>query len=422
MHSCSLTRNLAVFLLLAACLTGTAAATSLGIDWKQSPILADNTFSGITITPDASTVYSGGSQLLVRSWNGDTHWGGQSGFIAAMSADGTYIVSSSGSTVTLMNASGSQVWSRNMEGQIKAVAVSKNGSFVISADDKGNYNSWATNGDFYGRNKSDVAKQVAIAPTGDLVVVTTDAGIRFFAPDLEPIWTDSRAGSLDNYIRISDDGSTIITAGDIRVSSHTRKGVLNWQAEVTKDDINDLACSADCSLIIVGSQDNAVRGLDRYGKTHWTYSIGQWANAVATSRNGAVVAAGSNDGTLFIFDHNGNLLTKRSFDSRIMPRTLAVSGDGSRIAVADQRYLYGLSLIGASGSDAGSDTIFVAATLNPVPKTTVTTIATTIPVVTVTAAETATATPAATKQSPAGAWIALTSVAGAICLVKRYRQ
>ncbi|MDD1685468.1 WD40 repeat domain-containing protein [Methanoregula sp.] len=417
-----LNRYLAVVLLLSACLVGTAAATSLGIDWKQSPILADNVFSGVTITPDASKVFSGGSQLLVRNWEGDAHWGGQVGFIAAMSADGQYIVSSSGSTITLLNTSGSQIWSRNMDGQIKAVAVSKNGSFVISADDKGNYNSWATNGDFYGRNKTDIVKKMAIAPSGDLVVVTTDAGIRFFAPDLEPVWTDPRAGSLDDYIQIADDGSTIITAGGSRVSSHTRKGLLNWQAEVTKDTINDLACSEDCSLIVVGSQDNAVRGLDRYGKTHWTYSTGQWANAVATSRNGAVVAAGANDGTLFVFDHNGNLLTKRSFDSRIQPRTLAVSRDGSRIAVADQYYLYGLTLTGVSGSDADSDTIFVAASLNPVPKTTVTTVATLVPVVTGTVLETTTATPAATKQSPVGVWIVLPAVAGAFSLVKRYRQ
>ena len=424
MHTGFLNRYLAVFLLLSACLVGTAAATSLGIDWKQSPILADNVFSGVTITPDASKVFSGGSQLLVRSWDGNAHWGGQSGFIAAMSADGRYVVSSSGSTVTLLNTSGTQLWSRNMDGQIKAVAISKTGAFVISADDKGNYNSWSASGDFYGRNKSDVARQIAIAPTEDLVVVTTDAGIRFYSSSLEPVWTDSRAGSLDEYIEIADDGSTIITAGNTRVSSHTRKGVLNWQADVTKGAINDLSCSDDCSLIVVGSQDNMVRGLDRYGKTRWTYPTGQWANAVATSRNGAVVAAGANDGTVFIFDHNGNLQTQRSFDGRIQPRSLAVSRDGSRIAVADQYYLYGLTLAGTSGSNDDADTVFVAAPLNPVPKTTVTTPATAVPLVTETVRETVTGTPApvATKQSPSGAWIVLPAVAGAFCLVKRYRR
>src|SRR5271157_3223221 len=121
-------------LLLGACLVGTAAGISLGIDWKQAPFLPDTTFSGVSLTPDASLVYSGGSQLLVRSWDGTFHWGGQPGFIAAMSADGNYVVTSSGSTVTLLNSSGTQLWSRNMDGQIRAVAVSSNGSFVISAD------------------------------------------------------------------------------------------------------------------------------------------------------------------------------------------------------------------------------------------------------------------------------------------------
>ena len=414
MHPTFLTRYLTVFLILATCLIGTAAAMSLGIDWKESPVLAENVFSGVIITPDASTVYSGGSQLWVRSWDGNTRWGGQAGFISAMSPDGNYVVSSSGSTITMLNRTGQQLWSRNMEGQIKAVAVASNASFVISADDMGNYNSWTWNGDFIGRNKTDVVKRVAVSPTGDRVVVTTERGIRFFTSSLEPVWTDSRAGSLDDYILISADGSTIITYGGSRLSSHTRTGTLNWQADVTNTAINDVACSEDCSLIVVGSQDNTVEGIDRYGKTHWTYKLGQWANAVGTSRNGAVVAAGANDGTLVILDHNGNLETQRKFDSRIQPRSLAVSRDGTRIAVADNYYLYGLTLTGITSSDSVSDTIYVDAPLNPVKKTTVTTIATTVPV----AEETATATPAPTQKSPVGMWIVLPAVAGAFCLAR----
>ncbi|MGA2122378.1 MAG: WD40 repeat domain-containing protein [Methanoregula sp.] len=406
-------------LLLAACLVGTVAGISLGIDWKQSPVLADNVFSGITLTPNASLVYTGGSQMLVRSWDGTFHWGGQPGFVAAISVDGNYVVTSSGSTVTLLNSSGTQLWSRTMDGQIKAVAVSPNGTFVISADDKGNYNSWGPNGDFYGRNQTDLVKRVAISPTGDLVVATTEGGIRYFTPALNPVWSDNRSGSLDDSIIISDDGSTIITSGGARLSSHTSTGTLNWQTDVTDTAINDVACNEDCSLIVVGSQDNTVRAVDRYGKTHWTYPTGQWANAVAASRSGSVIAVGANDGTVFILDHSGNLLTQQKFTGRIQPRTLAVSRDGTRIAVADQYKLYGLSLLGITAGDTVSDTIFIAATLNPVPQTTAATVATPTPVVTETVQETQTAVPAATKRSPINAWTVVPAIGGALYIARR---
>ena len=78
---------------------------------------------------------------------------------------------------------------------------------------------------------------------------------------------------------------------------------------------------------------------------HWTYDTGQWANAVGASLDGSVIGVGANDGTIFVLDHGGNLLTKRS---RILPSSSGRSRhrDGTRIAAADQHTLYGYSLIG----------------------------------------------------------------------------
>lgn len=402
-------------LILTACIVSTVSAASLGLDWKQNPLISDNRFSGVSLTPDASRVFSGGSQLLVRSWDDTFHWGGAAGFVAAMSDDGRYIAGGSGNTVTLYNRTGQQIWSRNMNGQIQSVAVSAKGSFVIASDNLGNYHSWAPNGDYYGMNKTDeLVKQLAIAPTEDFFVVTTMTGMRYYSPSLKPLWTDSRQGSLDDYIVISDDGQTIITAGGTRLSSHTKAGVLNWQTEVTDAAINDLACNEDCSIIITGSQDNVIRAIDRYGKIHWEFNTGQWANAVATSRSGNVIAAGANDGTLYILDHSGSLLTKRKFDSRIQPRSLAVSGNGTRIAVADLHALYGLYLMGLDGDT--SDTTFVAAQLNPVVRTPTLSPTTSPPEVTMPeeARPTPIAVPVTTRQSPLDPGTLLPALAGSM--------
>lgn len=396
--------------------TGTVSAASTGIDWKQLPLVPDTAFSGVTLAENDATVFSGGSQILVRTWDDRIHWGGAAGFIAAMSTDGRYVITGSGDVVTMFNSTGKEIWARTMIGQVQAVAVSHDGSLVITADDKGYLDSWAPNGDLYVRNKTgDMVKTLAIAPAADLIVATTSSGLRYYTPSLTPCWTDNRSGSLDEYILISDDGGTIISAGGPRLSSHSRTGILNWQADVTKATITDIACNEDCSIIITGSQDNTVRGIDRYGKVHWEFDTKQWPNAVASSETGNVIAAGANDGTLYILDHSGSLLTKRTFDGRIQPRTLEVSRDGTRIVTADQKALYGLYLLGMNGDT--SDTTFVAAPITPAARTTTLLPATTLPDITVPPEETPiseTSMPSPTHQSPSGTGAILASLAGGI--------
>jgi WD40 repeat protein len=338
-------RTLLLLFIVAGCLIGTAAAASLGIDWKERPSTT-SPFAGVAISQNGSIVYAGGNQMLVRSWGGEHHWGGRLALVAAMSSDGEHVVQSIGNTVVLLDPDGVESWSRTMGGAITSVAIAPNGSFVISADDQGNLNSWGPNGEFIGRALNATARKVAIAPTGDLVVIATEQGLRFYKPNLDFVWLDNQTDSQDSFILISSDGSTVITAGANRVTSHRRDGTLNWQKQITQQPIIDIACSYDCSAIIVGSQDKEVAAMDRYGTVHWTFPTEQWVNAVGVSRDASIIAVGANDRNLYILNHGGNLITQRKTDGIIQPRSVAVSRDGRRIVVSDQYLLYGLALIG----------------------------------------------------------------------------
>lgn len=68
---------------------------------------------------------------------------------------------------------------------------------------------------------------------------------------MTPIWWDNKSGSLDSFVGILSDSSTVITSGGNRVSSHTGSGALNWMKDVTKEAIIDMACSEDCSTIVL---------------------------------------------------------------------------------------------------------------------------------------------------------------------------
>ncbi|MDO9549463.1 MAG: WD40 repeat domain-containing protein [Methanoregula sp.] len=335
---------LAIVALILIGIIGSASAASIGTDWKERVPGESSFFSNVMFSSDGTTVFAGGNQVFLRNWDGEQHWGGRVGFIATMSADGNYVVYGQGNSLGVLYKNGIENWTRNMDGEVRAVGISKDGTYVISTDSKGNINTWTINGELYARNTTDRVKQIAISPTDTLVVATTETGLKFFTPALSPVWSDTKNGSIDTDILFANDGSTIITAGGKRVSSHTNTGTLNWMNEVTGEGITGIASSYDGSVIVIGSQDGSVQAMDRYGTIHWSYQAGQWTNAVGMSRDANVIVAAGIDRNLYVLDHAGKLLAKKQMDTIIHPRTIAVSADSSRIAVADEYALYGLTL------------------------------------------------------------------------------
>jgi WD40 repeat protein len=333
--------------LLMICLITSVTAAGLAHTWKERPA-GEGSFSGVLFSTDGSTVYAGGNQILVRSWDGEKRWGGLSGTYASMSADGSRVISAVDNSVRVFDDNGQEIWTRNEGAQFRAVAISSDGSLIIGADNNGYIHSYKINGERWGRNKTDLIKKIAISPSKSLVVVISDMGLKFFSPDMDQIWEDNRTGSLDSFIAFSTDSSTVITSGDTMVSSFTNNGDLTWRKDVTKSAIIDMACSDDCTSIVLGSQDGNVWNLNRQGETRWKYSAGSWINGVGVSRDGSIIAAGALDGTVYILDKDGNLLTKTKTDTLIQQRSVAVSRDGKKIAVADLVALYGFELFGES--------------------------------------------------------------------------
>ena len=402
--------------LLMICLIASVTAAGLANTWKERPV-GDGSFSGVLFSMDSSTVYAGGNQILVRSWNGDKRWGGLSGTLASMSADGNRVISAIDNSIRVFDNTGQEIWTRNEGAPFRAVAISSDGSLIIGADNNGYLHSYKTNGERWGRNKTDLVKKIAISPSKSLVVVISDMGLKFFSPDMDQIWVDNRTGSLDSFIAFSTDSSTVITSGDTIVSSFTNSGELNWRKDVTQNAIIDMACSDDCTSIVLGSQDGRVWNLNKRGETRWTFPAGSWINGVGVSRDGSVIAAGALDGTLYILDKEGNLLTKTKTDTLIQQRSVAVSRGGNRIVVADQGALYGFDLFGepdvtsketitrASQSPTTSSTPLPVKTT--LPKTTPSTIVTTLPETT------------NTPKSALTPFVAIIALAGLLFIVMR---
>jgi WD40 repeat protein len=151
-----------------------------------------------------------------------------------------------------------------------------------------------------------------------------------------------------------------------------------------------MACSDDCSTIVLGSQDGNVLVLNQRGQEQWEYHAGSWINGVGVSRDGTVIAAGTLDRNLYILNKEGRLIAKTTTGTTIQPRSVAVSGDAKHIVVADQVALYGFELKGVLEVTPGE--IFTPATVVT---------ATSSPQVTINATLPKTISPAITKTVPA---------------------
>jgi WD40 repeat protein len=354
---------IAGFLLIMS-LTGIVTAAGLVKSWEErSPL--DNPFSGVVISKDNSTVYAGGSQIFVRSWEGEKKWLGWSGILASMSADENYFISGLGDRIQLDDKNGNGVRIVSTDAQVRAVALSSDGSIMIGADDSGNIYSWRANNNKRYSIHTDLVRQMAYSPSDSFIVVTTEAGLAYYTPYMDEIFVDNKSGSLESFIEISSDSSTVITSGETRVSSHTNRGVLNWRKDVTQNAIIDMACSDDCSTIVLGSQDQNVLVLDQYGEIQWKYPTGSWVNGVGVSGDGSIIAATTQDRNLYVLDKEGRLIAKTTTDTALQPLTVAVSGDGKHIVIADQVALYGFELIGVPEVSPGE-------ILNPAPVVTAT--------------------------------------------------
>jgi WD40 repeat protein len=404
-------------------ITGTVSGAELGLDWRV-PSPDGLPLKGITLSSDGSTVFAGGNQMLVISIQGKVLWGGWAGTVAAMSADGNHVATAVGDRLRLLDRNGVELWMRYMGMPIHAVAISPNGSLIVSADNHGTVELWNRSGDVLSYVTIEPVKNVAITPSANLIAVTSDGGLRFITPGKNMTWSDNTSGTLDQYIAIPVDGSTIYTAGGNRVSSHTSDGSLNWMRDVTSEHITDLACSGDGRTIVLGSQDKTVYVLDRQGNIIGKYLTGQWINAVGVSYDGSVIAAGSIDRYLSVFSRDGTLLGKAKTDQIIQPRSVAVSVNGRMIVVADETTVYGYSL--------GLDPEIIHVTIIPTvaafpvsptsPDSPATTPSSPSPRPTMSVLETTPAARLTTWQSPGAIIVPLISCAVIILLIRRRNE
>jgi WD40 repeat protein len=242
--------------------------------------------------------------------------------------------------VWLFDSQGTNLWDHSLGEPVTDLSITPDG-LIIAAGGGSVVKSWYNSGAGLGSNTTDRVKHLTVSPAKDQIVVTSEKALRSFNLSYVPFWDDEE-GSFD-LIGISADGTHLVTASGNWIWLYHGSGTRIWDRHIQGGNIISLAFSRDGSTIVTGQDDNTITVLDSEGNILWTAKAEFWVTSLGITDNGSIIAAGSMDKNLYIFDREGTLLGTFQATGMIKARSVAISGDGSRIVAVDGTRIYGFS-------------------------------------------------------------------------------
>lgn len=302
--------------------------------------LASGELSCVVISEDGSTIVAGGDQLIALSRDGRKLWTGWSGSPLVISREGNYLLTSRDQNIRLFSGSGTLLWEMSLGDYVSELTMTPDGS-LLAAGGGSRVRLISASGSAIRQNTSIRVNHIRFFPEGDRVVITTKNGIQMSNLTLFSEWTD--INMTQDFVEAAADGSSFVTVTNNRIRFYTRDGNLQWNRALPGGNALSFAYSRDGSTIVVGRDDNTVCVLDRDGTLLWTARSAHWITSVAVSDDGNIIAAGSMDKTLSVYDRAGTKLGSFTAKNPIKTLSVAVSGDGSVIALVDASAVYGFS-------------------------------------------------------------------------------
>ncbi len=271
---------------------------------------------------------------------------------AAVSADGQAIaVGTRSGLVIRLNASGQELWRYDTKGTVLGLALTADGSRVLAAtESRSAFMLDAAGQVVWQKDVDHVIQSAAMSGDGSLIALAMVRNKEVMALDGagNELWT-SRFDSAANALAISADGRWIVLGTrDANVRFLDLQG--NEVSRLKLDGaINGIAASQDGAFVAAADASQKVFLVrvdvsnQPRGSVAWSQPIGGAGEAAAISSDGQIIAAGSRDKNVYLFDAEGKLLSKYATGGPV--RSVALSGDGAvLVAGSDDGTAYGFSV------------------------------------------------------------------------------
>ncbi|MEM2870319.1 MAG: PQQ-binding-like beta-propeller repeat protein [Thermoplasmata archaeon] len=221
--------------------------------------------------------------------------------------------------------------------EVRAVAIAPDGGFACAAAGDGRLHAFERTGKpLWSQPLPERGVALKVSHDGKTVVAGCgDGSLVCFDAVGRRLWA-FRMGGAAVSLDVTEDGTVLCSASDNNIYVVSREGNLTGKHWTERPGWR-LAVSGDGDLLLVTFKDHNVYCYDRNVFLRWKHMGGIWS-AVAISRDGETLAAGSQGNDLVVFSKIGAVSWKSRTEDSITH--LAISADGSAVYAADGRHLY----------------------------------------------------------------------------------
>ena len=244
-------------------------------------------------------------------------------------------VTSTITTVSAVQYDGNAIlWQWSSSSSVLATAVTSDGKYVAVGSGSDVYFLQGNGSVLWVFKVGDTIKDVAITPDGSLVVVgSIDHEVYAFDRNGNLLWVGTTKWEVWS-VAVSDDGRYVV-AGSRDSFVYLFDGVtgaLLWKyppsGGIPSDaGVLDVEISGD--YIAAGTQDGKLYLLTTNGTLLWSHIISGDIKEIALSANAGYIAVGSYSDCVYLFDRSGNLLWAYNTGNDV--GTVAITSDGNEV-------------------------------------------------------------------------------------------
>ena len=259
--------------------------------------------------------------------------------VTSVSPDGQRVaLGTRDNQVQVFDAEATELWTFIAENSITGLSWSANGSLLaIASEDRRVYLRDGTNGDArWDYKTSRTVNDVALAADGSLVALTTDdQNIHVLDGDGQLLWNVDRGLGVEAVAiyGTGDNARTVIGSDDGRITIFSREGNELLSARLDFD-VKAVAVSRSGARILAGTSDGSIVLLNgANGDVIWAVTGNSDIVDVTMSADATFILAATDRGTIYFLDGEGNITQELQLESPV--QSVSVAADGSVLVWGD---------------------------------------------------------------------------------------
>ena len=315
-------------------------AGALPPHWRST---ASSDITALSVSSDGSYILTGGERVCLFAGDGTPLWREWSADLVACSADGGRIACANGQSLFLLGREGAMIWRQEMPSTSALLAISADGKRIVVADRFGKVHFYDAEGklqatvDTNSKDERSEIRAIAVSDRGENTAVISTRGLFYYRDAGRKVWAHDEITDRGTTVAVSADA--IVAGSDAGVRLLNSKGDLMWLQKFRRP-VTAVAISKDGTRILAGSQENIVRCFDREGEEIWAHETGGWIRDIAVSKDGGRVLVGSMDKQVYLLDGAGKVLGTCALEDWV--NHVALSADGATGVAASTREVIGI--------------------------------------------------------------------------------